>query len=328
MSQWRLDWPTASGTRLGTAIIRQAPADFMVDEQVRPDTFTGDGEHLCLRIEKTGDNTEFVARELSKVAGCRDFDVSFFGLKDRHAVTRQWFSLYRPGRTDDHTLISKVSERWPVLESTRHIRKLRRGEHSGNHFRLCLRQMTADRTEVDQRLTLLSETGSPNYFGSQRFGFGGNNIEQAVKQGDKPRRGKNFRAGMAFSAARSWLFNEVLAERVVRNNWATSVEGDPDDTRPTGPMWGDGGTNATGALEALEREVVARYPEVAAVFGSTRMKPERRPLMLPLSELSWQWPEDRTLELEFSLAPGGFATSFLAEFIDVVSGDSVPKPAS
>ncbi|MGQ7274957.1 tRNA pseudouridine(13) synthase TruD [Marinobacter sp. V034] len=328
MSQWRLDWPTASGPRLGTAVIRQTPADFMVDELVRPDTFTGDGEHLCLRIEKTGDNTEFVARELSRLAGCRDFDVSFFGLKDRHAVTRQWFSLYRPGRTDDQTLISKVGERWPVLESTRHIRKLRRGEHSGNHFRLCLREITADRIEVDQRLKLLSETGSPNYFGSQRFGFGGNNIEQAVKQGGRPRRGKSFRAGMAFSAARSWLFNEVLAERVVRNSWMTPIDGEPDRACVSGPLWGDGGTAATGELEALEREVVARTPEVAAVFGSTRMKPERRPLMLPLSNLSWRWPEERVLELEFSLEPGGFATSFLAEFIDVVSGDSVPKPAS
>ena len=99
---WRLDWPTSSGSRVASARIKSLPADFFVDEDLSmPDDCDGGGEHLCLRLEKVGDNTDYVARQLATICGCRHFDVGFCGLKDRHAVTRQWFSLYRPGQEDE-----------------------------------------------------------------------------------------------------------------------------------------------------------------------------------------------------------------------------------
>lgn len=326
MSQWRLDWPPASGSRLGTAVLRQHPEDFQVDELIDIE-FTGEGEHLCLRLEKTGDNTEFVAKELARMANLRPFDVSFCGLKDRHAVTRQWFSLYRPGKPDDTAFIDSIKERWPVLDHARHRRKLRRGEHIGNQFRLRLRDISAKPDDVEQRLAKIAHDGAPNYFGPQRFGRNGGNLATAVAEGDRPRRGRNFKAGMAFSAARSWLFNEVLAARVEQGSWSALLDGEPS-AEPSGPLWGDGGTSATGAQADLERAVVDNHPEVKAVFASTRMKPERRPLALPMSSLVWHWESADTLCLEFVLGPGGFATALVAEFLDAISGDTPSNPAS
>ncbi|WP_111496672.1 tRNA pseudouridine(13) synthase TruD [Marinobacter bohaiensis] len=327
MTAWRLDWPTAHGERLGTAVLRATPEDFRVEEIVES-PFSGDGEHLCLYLEKRGDNTEYVARELARLAGTRPFDVSFFGLKDRHAVTRQWFSLYRPGRADDADLIRAVGERWTVREQTRHQRKLRRGEHDGNRFQLRLTDVRADRAAVDERLARIRDEGAPNYFGPQRFGHQGNNLDRAVADGGRPRRGRNFKAGMAFSAARSWLFNEVLAERVGQGNWRHMLDADPWSDEPSGPLWGDGGTSANGELAALERDVVERHPAMAAVFSQTRMKPERRALQLPFSELTWTWPADDCLVLSFRLAPGGYATALVAEFIETVGGEGPANAAS
>ncbi|MBU40570.1 MAG: pseudouridine synthase, partial [Marinobacter sp.] len=136
-SQWLLDWPVSGGARVGRAELKTSPEDFRVTELLWPEReddtaapgpveVSGDGEHLCLRLEKTGDNTEYVARELAALAGCRSFDVGFCGLKDRHAVTVQWFSLYRPGQeADDQALMAEVGQRWPVRAAVRHSRKLR-----------------------------------------------------------------------------------------------------------------------------------------------------------------------------------------------------------
>jgi len=317
--RWRLDWPTSSGTRPGRALLKVRPEDFRVTEQLWPEfevpgaEGTGAGEHVCVRIEKSGDNTEYVARELAVLAGCKAFEVGFCGLKDRHAVTVQWFSLYCPGReAGDSALLASIAERWPVLASCRHARKLRRGEHLSNGFDLVLREVSGDREELEAALALLAERGAQNYFGPQRFGIGGGNLAQAVnldpsrlnrKKGG--RRGGGGGSGsknvLYFSAARSWLFNEVLAERVAAGNWCVCLSGEPvDEGGPTGPLWGDGGTSASEDQASLERSVVARHPEFEKLFLSTRMKPERRALVTLPEPLQWQWLDDSVLRLQFS----------------------------
>jgi tRNA pseudouridine13 synthase len=327
MSRWRLEWPTARGERLGTATIRETTEDFFVDETLAVQ-LSGDGEHLCLRLKKSGDNTEYVARQLVALAECRAQDVSFCGLKDRHAVTLQWFSIHRPGATDDATLVAKIQQHWPVLETSRHRRKLRRGDHAGNTFRLCLRHVTADPTAVTARLHAIQKYGGPNYFGPQRFGYNGDNLEKAISQRGMRRRGRNFKAGLYFSAARAWLFNEVLAERIQQGTWDRVVPGEPDPDQPTGPLWGDGGTQASGELEAIERAVVDAHPLLASVFADTRTKPERRNLLLPLTELEFDWTDSQTLVLQFRLGKGSFATALLGEVFNVEAGGSAAKAAS
>src|SRR5690554_1475710 len=333
---WRLEWPVSSGQRVGYALLKVTPEDFRVTESLWPEVEArggeaeGSGEHLCVWLEKTGDNTEFVARELAQLAGCKPFEAGFCGLKDRHAVTTQWFSLYCPGReASDAELLSAIGERWRVLSWRRHARKLRRGEHQANGFELVLREVQGDRQVLEAALALLAERGAPNYFGPQRFGIGGGNLEQAMnidpsrlnrKKGG--RRGGGGGSGsknvLYFSAARSWLFNEVLAERVAAGNWCVCLSGEPaDEGGPTGPLWGDGGTSASEDQASLERSVVARHPEFEKLFLSTRMKPERRALVTRAEQLQWQWLDDSTLRLQFMLPPGQYATTVLGDIFEL-----------
>ncbi|HET8801654.1 MAG TPA: tRNA pseudouridine(13) synthase TruD [Marinobacter sp.] len=341
-ARWRLDWPTSAGGRVARARLKCTADDFLVDEQPEQlecsepsgtAVVPGSGEHLCLRLEKRGDNTEYVARELARLAGCRPFDVGFCGLKDRHAVTRQWFSLYRPGgMAEDTALTARVSERWPVLSVCRLARKLRRGDHEGNRFVIVLREVCGERQAIDQALERLRAFGAPNYFGPQRFGTGGANLDKAlaIDPSTLNRRGKKGRgragSGAAkdvlyFSAARSWLFNEVLAARVVGGSWRSCLDGEPagtgDDALASGPLWGDGGTLADGELGTLERGVVAATPELEALFATTRMKPERRPLVARARNLQWHWLEDSRLQLSFALAPGQYATTLLNDIFEL-----------
>lgn len=346
-SLWRLDWPTAGGSRLGRANIKTSPQHFFVDEQLVlpgiPDVkreddvehgaqgcenaivVSGSGEHLCLRIEKSGDNTDHVARELSLLSGCKPHDIGLCGLKDRHAVTRQWFSVYRPGMmTGDEHFIASVRERWTVLCAHRAARKLRRGEHRANRFEILVSGIEAAPSDVEEVLKRIALQGCPNYFGAQRFGWSGNNLAQAVRMNPRKRRGKNNRDGLYFSAARSWLFNEVLAERVLAGNWLQPLPGEPVVDDVTGPLWGDGGTTATEAQGELERRVVDRHPDMAAVFSHTRMKPERRSLVLEPTDFTWRWPARDDLLLSFELTPGQFATAVLQELFEIsdVSGQT------
>ncbi|MDX1635323.1 MAG: tRNA pseudouridine(13) synthase TruD [Marinobacter sp.] len=322
--RWRLAWPGGQGAAVATADFKTRPEDFLVDEilavadQTAPveqgAALPGQGEHLYLRLEKTGDNSDYVSRELAALSGCQPHEVGLCGLKDRHAVTRQWFSVQRPGReVGDADFIAAVAERWPVLAAGRFLRKLRRGEHQGNRFELLLRQVSGDRQAIETGLERLRAQGCPNYYGPQRFGWQGSNLDQACRLRPGRRRGRDRRQGLYFSAARSWLFNEVLAERVLAGNWHQRLEGEPVNGEVTGPLWGDGGTLATGAQGELERQVVAAHPALASVFSQTRMKPERRALVLRPRGLEWYWPGPDSLRLEFELAPGQFATSLLAD---------------
>ncbi len=339
--RWRLDWPVSGGERLARARLKTTPEDFRVSEVLEdfPEPsgtpgVTGEGEHLCLFIEKTGDNTEFLAGELAALAGCRPFDVGFCGLKDRHAVTSQWFSLYRPGMMDDdRALIGLISQRWRVKSAHRSVRKLRRGDHQGNRFVIRLRQVSADRQSVEPALERLKDQGAPNYFGPQRFGFAGGNLDRAVhidpsmlnrRRGHGRHRGRGkLRSGrddrknvLYFSAARSWLFNEVLASRVAEGSWRLPLPGEPEDNA-TGPLWGDGGTCARGEAEQHERDIVAKTPELASLFLATRMKPERRPLVARPVGLEWQWLGAGVLELSFFLEPGQYATTILSDIFEL-----------
>lgn len=336
MTDWRLDWPWPAGEPSGTARLKVCPEDFRVTEWLDMDGPTvdvggqgvasvpGQGEHLLLYIEKTGDNTPWVAHQLGELSGCGDRGVGYSGLKDRHAVTRQWFSVQRPGlAADDAGFIDEVRRHWPVLAAARRASKLRRGEHRGNHFEIRLREMTGERAELEHRLNTLTLEGCPNYVGRQRFGHDGGNLDRAVASASRPvrrrrgRKGSGNRDGIYFSAARSWLFNEVLAERVVRGDWQRPLAGEPDE-EPTGPLWGDGGTTATAEQGTLEREVVARFPTMAGVFADTRMTPERRALVLKPSGLTWALSAagaDQCLELSFALEPGQYATTLLSSVV-------------
>ena len=115
--------PRAHGAAVLSAQIRTAPEDFVVEELPGFEA-SGSGEHLLLTIEKRGMNTAFAAKRIAAWAGIGEMRVGYAGLKDRHAVTRQRFSVHLPRR--DRAAISPRSNKMDlrVLESDWHARKL------------------------------------------------------------------------------------------------------------------------------------------------------------------------------------------------------------
>ncbi len=178
-------------------------------------TFEGQGEHLMVRVRKTGENTTFVANELAKACGVKSKDVSWAGLKDRHAVTEQWLSVRLPkGEQPDFSAFLKQYPSIEILETQWHSKKLRPGDLVGNDFTVTLSEVS-DVESVEKRLKQIAQQGVPNYFGSQRFGNDGKNIDEARRWGKDNVRTRNAnKRSMYLSAARSWIFNTILSERI------------------------------------------------------------------------------------------------------------------
>lgn len=339
--RWRsfTDLPTAFGGAQAGGLLRLHPEDFRVDEIPcwKPD---GNGEHLLVQIRKTSANTEWVARRLASYARLPVSAVGYAGLKDRHAVTTQWFSLHLgSGREPD--MASFREEGVEVLRCVRHRRKLRRGALSANRFRIRVRALEAQGDGLEQRIGAVRSRGVPNYFGAQRFGRGDGNLQaaDALFAGRAKRAGRHLR-GLWISAARSQLFNEVLARRVERGDWDKALDGDrlqlngsrshflasavDDDIReriaghdlhPTGPLWGAGDELCAGEPAALEREVIERFGSWAEGLRSAGLRHERRSLRLSVRDLIAR-RESADLVLAFSLPPGAFATAVLREIVD------------
>lgn len=322
----------ALGPDVLQARIRQCPEDFLVEE-IPGFEASGQGEHALIWVEKRNANTTWVASQLARWAGVSERAVGYAGKKDRHAVTRQRFSIHLPGRElPDPDSFDLPDVR--LLSATRHQRKLPRGALWGNRFVLRLRALQGDREAIDERLQVLSQRGMPNGFGAQRFGHGGRNLELA-RQLFAGRRLRRDQRSMALSAARSHLFNRVLAERIRRQSWDRALPGDvfqlegshslfgPEvldetlrrrlenlDIHPTGPLCGAGQSRAEDEAAALEHGVIAQYPELAAGLAACDLKPARRALRVRVHGLQREWL-DGDLQLSFALPAGSFATVLL-----------------
>jgi tRNA pseudouridine13 synthase len=313
--QFSLDWAYALGQPLGNADFRSQPEDFQVTENLGFE-LSGTGEHVYLHIEKRGDNTIWLAKQIARLVEVNPSDVGYCGLKDRHAVTQQWFSVYLPkGAEPDWRQLN--SETVTLLGSTRHVKKLRRGMHAFNHFIIRLRNYSGDDAHLADRLEQIKQQGVPNYFGEQRFGHGGNNLIEAngllvdgVKVKNRQMR------GLYLSAARSFLFNQVLSYRIANNSWQTLIAGDVADVVnaaiPTGPLWGRGRLSTQTDCLALEEQVLAPWQDWSHGLEHVGLAQERRALLLPISEFKYTL-EESYIELSFALPPGCFATAVLRE---------------
>jgi tRNA pseudouridine13 synthase len=330
--------PRAYGEPLAAARLRAFPEDFVVDEELgfAP---AGSGTHLLLRVRKRNANTQWVARELARIAGCRTGDVGYAGLKDRQAIATQWFSLPRPRAAIDWAQLGQPD--FEVLEAQPHTRKLPRGALAGNRFAVRVRvpdgEGEAFASRLAPRLAEIERRGVPNYFGPQRFGREGGNLAHV---GEDLRSLAPAQRGFVLSAARSALFNAVLAARVEEGSWEQLEAGDLavldgrgslfavealDETlasrarglaiHPTGPMWGRGAPATLGRVLELERRIAAALPGEAAVCAAAGMVQERRSLRLAVRELSCT-AEPQGVVLGFRLARGSFATAVLRELIE------------
>ena len=354
-------WAQPAPAPISSARFKQAAADFQVDELLEIE-LSGAGEHLWLLIKKSGMNTSFVADQLAKWAKIPSRDVGYSGLKDRQAVTTQWFSLRIPKAElpqlsfDDFITanLNSETESVQVLEKAWHSKKLNRGTHKANKFVIRLTDIGLNPKVMatpDEVLTLIGKAAVPNYFGEQRFGRQGNNItsalewfEQGTINGRKPhpKKSRDLQS-LLLSSARSAIFNQIVSTRVEQNCWDKALEGDvfnlngsgsvfsveqidqeiqqrlaSGDIHPTAPLWGIKNDKVGGAAKALEQQVVAQntiLQRLAQGLEKKELKTMRRATRLPVNDLSWTWPDEQSLILQFTLPTGTFATSVLASLV-------------
>jgi len=343
---WRraaLTPPAAWGEPLGSGILRASPEDFEVEE-ILGFSAGGEGPHALLRVRKRGANTEWVARELARAAGCKPFEVGFAGLKDRNAVTTQHFTVPR-GKRAAEEFSGLSGEGFEVLATAPHQRKLPRGALEGNRFVITVRGLACDRGALSERLAQIGTGGAPNYFGEQRFGRDAGNLAQVVAtaallgRGERPRSRDRSAQGFMLSAARGVVFNAILAERIAQRSWNVLSAGDVAnldgrgsvfaveavdselerrcaalELHPTAPLWGEGASLASGEPLAIEERIAAGFPEALSVIALARMKSERRALRIRVRDLEHEY-QGEVLRLKFALSAGSFATTVLREII-------------
>jgi tRNA pseudouridine13 synthase len=334
-AQLALDPPRAHAPVLGRGILRAEPEDFVVEEELgfAP---AGTGQHVLLKVRKRNANTQWVARELARMGRHRPADVGYAGLKDRHALTTQWFTVPR----SDQSLEAWAGARGPdfeVLEAHAHSRKLPRGALAGNRFEIVVRDVSVDDETLAARIVRIGQRGVPNYFGPQRFGRDGANLER-IGAGLRALRPQE--RGFVLSAARSLIFNAVLAERVSDGSWERLEAGDlanldargsifPVDQvdatlserserleiHPTGPLWGRGSPASQGRLLEKESRIASGFAPALQLIEEARMDQERRSLRLAVRDLGWSRVPGG-IAIRFRLARGSFATTVLREILD------------
>jgi tRNA pseudouridine13 synthase len=322
-------------------VLRRAPADFTVHEELGFEP-SDDGPHALIYVEKTGLTTLDLIDTVARQARTRPREIGYCGLKDRHAVTRQWMSLPLVRASGADTW---QGENWRVVEVRRNRRKLKLGAHRLNRFALRIVDLDGDADDLASRLDQVRTRGVPNYFGAQRFGHQGDNLRRArrwfVDGVELNRRQRRF----ALSAARSWLFNRVLSARVAAGNWTEPLPGEPlcldgsrsffhpgdeegdalaarlaaFDVHPSGPLWGTGQGEARDACAQFEEKLLGELSWVADGLADVGLRQERRALRLRVSDLEWTH-EGQTLELAFALNKGTFATAVVHELVRVNGG--------
>ncbi len=334
-----LELPYAYAPALTHGVVRQCLAEFVVREQLRLSP-SGSGEHLWLHIRKQGLTTLEVARRIARAAGTGLREVGYAGLKDRHALVEQWFSVPAPRTTDCRW--QSLADGVELLASVRHGQKLRQGALAGNAFAIVVREVRGRPEQLQDALTRLRREGFPNYFGEQRFGLGAANVERArVMFVGRQRVRDHFLRGLYLSAARAQIFNKVLAARVSTGSWRSALPGealmlagtrsfflvqgvDQDiaqrletgDLHPSGPLWGEGEPPTGAQVRALEERVAADEAILRDGLAAAGLAHARRPLRVIPQALEAQWLDRQALRLCFRLPPGSYATACMRSLVN------------
>lgn len=315
-----------------TAEFKTSAEDFRVDEELGFE-LSGSGEHVCLQVIKKGENTQYIAKQIAKIAGTQARNVSYPGLKDRNAVTSQWFSV--PVPIKKHIDFSALnSDSVTVLQQVRHNRKLKTGCHKANRFTIALRRCSM----VEDILTRINAVrqGVPNYFGAQRFGHDGHNLTLAEQLfSGKEIHDRKLR-GIVISAARSHIFNQIVSQRIAQYGIAKTMVEEVflldgsnaffkerisletvnrlacGDIHLSAPLVGKGEQGVT----ELEKEWLAPFARWHENLSQLGLKAERRNMRLYPEKFEVLEVTQDMIEFSFSLPKGCFATAVLRELAE------------
>ena len=348
-------WQYYYAKPVSTGIFKFQADDFLVVEDLGYQP-CGEGEHQFIFVEKTNNNTAFVAEQIARFVNLPLRQITYAGRKDKYAVTQQWFGIHAPGKPDfDFSNFELDGVR--ILKQSRHNKKLRTGQLKGNHFTITLRQVLHPEA-IEERLQEIARKGVPNYYGEQRFGVmrlsdmgevqrGGNLVMAERMVNGETIRHRNKRS-MALSALRSWMFNEVLSRRLSTAQFDQVLNGDAliltgsnsffinnaqeqertgsttqtryeqSDLSPSAPLWGKGELATQNDALSLEQSVASEQSEVVDFLSQSGFEQERRAIKIWPSQLEWLSKGD-TFTISFSLPSGCFATSVLRECIETLS---------
>ncbi len=331
--------PYAHGGSAGYGMLRESPSDFIVNETLSFEP-SGEGEHAFVYIQKTGLNTDDVVKKLAIHANVARSTVSYAGMKDRQAITKQWFSVQLPGKQDpDWTMLN--DDTLQIEQVTRHLKKLKRGTIKFNVFEIIVSKLDVDKNLIQQRALSIQKYGVPNYFMEQRFGYHCQNLSRAKNIFSRNEKIKNRKIKSLFlSSARSFLFNEVLAQRVERQTWNKAETGDAfmlDGTRQffqfnelstdlperldehdihsTGPLFGAGESISKGDTEIIEQTVFTKNNIFCEALIKYKVEPARRALRVVPGNFMLDWLDGNKLKLTFNLPSGSYATAVVRELL-------------
>lgn len=322
-----------------SGVLKSSPADFLVNEELgfEPD---GDGEHCFLLVEKTGLSTQELINRIAQDFSLHPRLVGYSGLKDKHARTRQWLSLHLPGKS--LSTDSSAGQGYRILQRARHQRKLRPGTHKYNSFQICLREVESLPDQSIAQMESVSRQGFANYFGAQRFGRRQDNVEQALAQLAN-RRLQRARKSILLSSLRSYLFNQVLIERINRGYWQEPLHGDVFmlrgshsiftdeiddkllsryrqlDISSSASLYGTGQNQIAEQARGIEDQVFSRHPDITACLDASGVKLQMRALRAVVDNFSYDYDAaKRSLSLNLTLPAGSYATSMLGHFVDLI----------
>lgn len=333
---------------ISQAIIKKYPGDFLVNENL-PFTPDGQGSHVFLSIEKNSLNTLDVVQQLAKFSGLEARHIGYAGLKDKHAITTQWFSINLEGlKPIDWDKFSHQNIN--IKSLSLHKKKLKTGTVLSNDFTLILRDVDAcNKNEIESKIEKIRQYGVPNYFGPQRFGINNQNLNKAQAWfSGKLKIKQRSQKSIILSAARSFLFNHLLSQRIESYGWNKLISGevmildgtqslftipgssfeDSDiisrfnqaDIHPSLSLWGKGDVLSHGNLAQLENSLVKQFPQWCQALENKGLKQQRRSIRVLPQQLQYNWLNNNQLQLQFSLVKGSYATSVLRELFSLTNG--------
>jgi len=326
------------GPPVAKAVLKSRLSDFRVSEELGFEP-TGEGEHLFLLVEKSGLSTHELITGVARDYSLDPRHIGYSGLKDKHALTRQWLSLHMPGKKPPAELFK--GNGYQVLKQASHNRKLRPGTHKYNSFEVHLREVSDFPDKTREQISAVTRQGFANYFGAQRFGRRQDNVRQALEQLPR-RRLKRSRKSMLLSSLRSYLFNRILARRLSLGHWDLPLEGDVFmlrgnrsifsealddrlverfrtlDISNTASLYGTGQHLLTGESQAIEAQIFAECDAITSCLDQQGAKLQMRALRAVVDNFSYDYDaEDQSLLLKLDLPAGCYVTTVLGHFIEL-----------